>query len=392
METPVQRRPRPIPFAEQSERQVAGKFIAVSRIFWTDENRERAWLLTIGLFFSLLAVLAVDIAINRWHSFLFNALERREAERAGYAVALLPVLVLFGAGAGVCVVLTRERLQARWREALTRHLVNRWMAANTFRAIQTGGIEPANPEYRIADDVRMALDPLVDFAIGLFSAILGAAAFIGILATVGGAIQVTVLGTHFAIPAFMAIAALIYGVITSCLALWVGKPLVSAVAHRNDAEASLRFALTHVREHAGTVARENGADSARNAAHGVYDNVVQRWLAMIRIHGRLTWITNGSGVLVPLLPLALATPKYLAGDLSLGDLASLAAAFVKVQSAITWLADNFRFVAQWYASAGRVIELIDAMDAVQDTPPVPLPAKAPGYAQAASAKMPAAAD
>ncbi|MGL4325744.1 MAG: SbmA/BacA-like family transporter [Beijerinckiaceae bacterium] len=369
---------RPLPFAQQSERHVASKFIAASSIFWRDAYAARAWLLTIGLFFSLMAVLAVDLSINRWHSFLFNALEKRDADRAWTAVWLLPLLVLFGAGAGVCVVLTRERLQARWRESFTRLLMNRWMGNKTFRAIQAQGIEPANPEYRMADDVRMALDPLVDFAIGLFSAILGAAAFIGILATIGGSMTLTIGGTPFNIPAFMAIAALIYGVTMSSLAIWIGKPLVSAVANRNDAEARLRFELTRVREHAERVARENEGEAAQTSANSVYDNVVARWLAMIRIHGRLTWITNGSGVLVPLLPLALATPKYLAGDLSLGDLASLAAAFVKVQSAITWLADNFRFVAQWYASAGRVVELLDAMDCATPYEAVaaPLPAHA----------------
>lgn len=365
MESTKQRGARPVPFGDQSERMVAGKFLAGSAVFWRDAHRRRAWLLTIGLFCSLLAVLGVDIAINRWHSFMFNALEKRDAGNAGFAVTLLPLLVIFGAGAGVCVLLTRERLQARWRESFTGFLIDRWMGAHTFRTIQTEGIEPPNPEYRIADDVRMALDPLVDFAIGLFSAILGAAAFIGILASVGGSMRLTIGGVTIAIPAFMAIAALLYGVLMSSLAIWVGRPLVRAVANRNDSEARLRFALTHVREHAEHVARDDGALAARDAAQSVYANVVERWLAMIKIHGRLTWITNGSGVLVPLLPLALATPKYLAGDLSLGDLASLTAAFVKVQSAITWLADNFRFVAQWYASAGRVVELVDAMDAVE---------------------------
>lgn len=364
METTEQHVARPVPFGDQSERMVAGKFLAASAVFWRDAHRRRAWLLTIGLFCSLLAVLGVDIAINRWHSFMFNALEKRDARNAGFAITLLPLLVIFGAGAGVCVLLTRERLQARWRESFTGFLINRWMGARTFRTIQTEGIEPPNPEYRIADDVRMALDPLVDFAIGLFSAILGAAAFIGILASVGGSMRLSIGSTTIAIPAFMAIAALSYGILMSSLAIWVGRPLVRAVANRNDSEARLRFALTHVREHAEHVAREDGALAARDAVQGVYANVVERWLAMIKIHGRLTWITNGSGVLVPLLPLALATPKYLAGDLSLGDLASLTAAFVKVQSAITWLADNFRFVAQWYASAGRVVELIDAMNAV----------------------------
>ncbi|MGL5735344.1 MAG: SbmA/BacA-like family transporter [Beijerinckiaceae bacterium] len=364
MDTEAHAPARLTPFAQQAQRDVAMKFLRASSVFWRDAHAKRAWLFTVGLFFSLLAVLAVDLSINRWHSYMFNALEKRDGDRALTAIGLLPVLVFFGAAAGVCVGLTRERLQARWRESFSRLLINLWIGGNTFRRIQQEDYEPANPEYRIADDVRMALDPLVDFAIGLFSAILGAAAFIGILWSVGGAMRVSIGGTTLSIPGFMALAAVIYGIAMSALALWIGRPLVVAVANRNDAEAGLRFELTRTREHAARLAEAGRGEEKRTTAQTVYDNVVARWLAMIRIHGRLTWITNGSGVLVPLLPLALATPKYLAGDLSLGDLASLAAAFVKVQSAITWLADNFRFVAQWYASAGRVVELLDAFAAV----------------------------
>ncbi|MET0605296.1 MAG: hypothetical protein ABWZ80_02470, partial [Beijerinckiaceae bacterium] len=166
------------------------------------------------------------------------------------------------------------------------------------------------------------------------------------------------------IPAFIVIAALIYGDADSIIAVYIGRPLVSSVARRNEAEAKLRFELTRLREHAAKVAAENGGATARSSIADVYDLVVERWISMIWLHARLTWVTNGSGVLVPLLPLVLATPKYLAGDLSWGDLASLAAAFVKVLTAIAWLVDNFRQVAQWYASAGRVVDLLDAMDLV----------------------------
>lgn len=354
--------PGPPSFADQRESVVAKKFMALALRFWTEAARRRALVLSLGLFLGLLAVLAVDVAVNRWQSALFNALERRDAERTGFVILLLPLIVAGGAAAGVWVVWTREVLQARWREWVTARLVERWTEKGRYRRIQTLGVEPANPEYRIADDVRMALDPLVDFAIGLFSAILGAATFIGILWIVGGAMTVTIGGATFAIPAFMVLAVLLYGVGVSALAILVGRPLVNRVARRNEAEAKLRFELTRLREHAGKVAAEDGGLAARAAIGEVYGTVIARWIAMIRLHARLTWVTNGSGVLVPLLPLALAAPKYLAGELSWGDLASLAAAFMKVQTAIAWLVDNFRQVAQWYASAGRVVDLIDAME------------------------------
>ena len=92
-----------------------------------------------------------------------------------------------------------------------------------------------------------------------------------------------------------------------------------------------------------------------------YDSLVERWLAMIRQRGRLTWITNGSGALVPVVPLLLAAPKYLSGEMSLGGVVQVAAAFVAVQNAFNWLLDNFMRIAEWLAAARRVNELADAL-------------------------------
>ena len=51
--------------------------------------------------------------------------------------------------------------------------------------------------------------------------------------------------------------------------------------------------------------------------------------------------TNGSSALVPIVPLLLAAPKYLAGEMTLGGVVQVAAAFVAVQNACNWLFDNF---------------------------------------------------
>jgi putative ATP-binding cassette transporter len=91
---------------------------------------------------------------------------------------------------------------------------------------------------------------------------------------------------------------------------------------------------------------------------------VARWLAIVRQHGRLTWITNSSGPMIPIVPLLFAAPKYFSGELTLGEVTQLAGAFVQVQMAISWLVDNYNRVAECYASARRVLVLVDACDAI----------------------------
>jgi putative ATP-binding cassette transporter len=87
-------------------------------------------------------------------------------------------------------------------------------------------------------------------------------------------------------------------------------------------------------------------------------------MAIVWRHGHLTWITNSSGPMIPIVPLLFAAPKYLAGELSLGQVTQLAAAFIQVQIAISWVVDNYNRVAEWYASARRVLDIVTASDAI----------------------------
>jgi putative ATP-binding cassette transporter len=345
---------------------VAKAFLSFSGGFWRGETARNAWLLTLGLATCLIASVGATAALNWWNRLFFDALERRDAETAGIAVLAFLAIIAVMAAIGVGIVLTRETLQVRWRAWLVGRLVERWVGNARFYHLNVLGTEPANPEYRIADDSRWATEPLTDLAIGLLSAVVGAATFISILWVVGGSYTLHVFGTSVTIPAYMVVVSLAYGAIASGLMLLVGRPLVGYVGQKNAAEGYFRFALTRLRENGESVALMRGGPSERAILGEAYGTVVQRWLSIVRRHGHLTWITNSSGPMIPIVPLLFAAPKYLAGEMSLGQVTQLAAAFVQVQIAISWIVDNYNRIAEWYASARRVMDVVDACDHADD--------------------------
>ncbi len=330
--------------------------------WWRGVTARQAFRLTGALALCLLANIGANLALNGWNRAFFDALERRDGAMLGTLVPVFGGLVLAIAGIGVLIVMARETLQVRWRAWLVGRLTERWLSGGRFYRLPLSGREPANPEYRIADDSRMATEPVVDFVIGLTHAVLTALAFVGVLWSVGGSLTVNLGGQSLVVPAYLMLAALAYGAAASALTLHVGRPLIAAVARRNEAEARLRFELTRVRESAESVAMIGGEGAERRVIDATYRGVVERWLKVVGLHARLTWITNASGALVPVIPLFLAMPKYLSGELSLGAVTQLAAAFTQVQVAIAWLVDNYKQVAQWHASAERVLALSDAME------------------------------
>ncbi len=348
-----------------SDWQVAKSFARLTGGFWRGSSAGKAWFWSISLASAIILSVFANVTVNRWNGWFFDALEKKDGESALIAMAVFPVLVLIAAGLGVVILVSRETFQVHWRAWVTAKLADGWIGERRFYRLGLSGYEPANPEYRIADDVRWATEPVVDFAIGLLSAVITAITFIGILWTIGGALTVEAHGRTFEIPAYMVLAAIIYAVLVSGLITWVGRPLPRLIAARNEGEARLRFSLMRIRDHGETIALSRSETGERRAVAATYDSLVGRWLAMIRQRGRLTWITNGSGALVPVVPLLLAAPKYLSGEMSLGDVVQVAAAFVAVQNAFNWVLDNFMRIAEWLASARRVNELALALGALE---------------------------
>jgi vitamin B12/bleomycin/antimicrobial peptide transport system ATP-binding/permease protein len=94
-------------------------------------------------------------------------------------------------------------------------LIDRWITHGRYYQLNLVRGDHANPEYRIADDVRVATESPVDFVSGVTQAFLSAAAFIAVLWTLGGAKDLNIAGAHLHIPGFLVFAALIYALLAS---------------------------------------------------------------------------------------------------------------------------------------------------------------------------------
>ncbi len=344
----------------------AAAFLKRSSVFWSGSERSTAWFWSLGALGLIFANLAVNVGINRWNKFFFDALEKKDGSALFSSIVTITILIAVGAGFAVAMVRCRMTLQVKWRQWLTGDVLNKWLSEQRYYRLAVTDDNQINPEYRIADDLRMASEPVVEFVIGFVNALLVAVTFVGILFWVGGSITVELGGTSIWIPGYIAIAAIFYAVGTSALTYLIGSPLVQRVASKNEGEAQFRYELTRVRENSESIALINGAEDEGKRLNETFAVVADRWINVIRQHCQLTWLLNGNAFFAPILPVLLATPKYLAGELTLGSVMQLAAAFTAVLAALNWFADNFIRLAEWSASANRVDELYNALDEMDD--------------------------
>jgi len=342
-------------------------FAAVALPFWRGEARSTAWRLTLTVAALVVANVAVLYAVNRWNKAFFDALEHREVAAIGSLIAVFGGLVAVGGLVNLVLAHRRIGLQAEWRRWLTGTLVGRWLDDRTYYKLEVASGDFDTPEARLSEDLKQSLAPIVDMAVGLFNALLAAATFIGVLAFVGGTLDLPVAGAIQSIPFGFVVLAALYAATMSTLTWVIGRPLIAAVEETNAAEASLRFELTRVRESAESIALVQGeAEEQRRLGDTIASLAATIW-GIARNHGRITALINVNSVLLPVVPLLFGAPKYMSGAMSLGELMQTAAAFVQVQLAFNWVMDNFIALAGWRAAANRLVVLVGAIEELDRT-------------------------
>jgi len=211
--------------------------------FWGAAGGRRSWLLSGAILLLILLNLAASYGMNIWNRAIFDALEKRDASTVFFvSMVYFPLL-----GASVCLVVAqvyaRMTTQRRWREWLTHHLLDRWLVNGRYYQLHLVHGDHKNPEYRIADDIRLATDSPVDFATGVTTAVLSAATFIAVLWTIGGSLSFSVAGIEITIPGFLVIAAVAYAVLASGSMVFIGHRFVTVSENKNQSEAELRYVL-----------------------------------------------------------------------------------------------------------------------------------------------------
>src|SRR6202171_6489845 len=264
--------------AEQARKDyLLTRFWISARGFWGTNGDRLAWILSFGLLVLIVANVGFQYGINVWNRAIFDALEKRDSATVFYLTAVFFPLAIGSVALGMAQVVARMGIQRRWRAWLTNSGLSRWLTNGRYYQLNLVSGDHQNPEYRIAEDLRVATDSPVDFAAGVTSAFLSATTFIVVLWTIGGALTVTVAGSTITIPGFLVIAAVLYAAIASGSIMTIGRRFVQVSEDKNQAEAEYRYTLTRVRENGESIALPGGEQAERDGIDRSFGNVLRQW-------------------------------------------------------------------------------------------------------------------
>lgn len=352
---------------EEDDRQfLLARFWESALGFWRKGGGKGARFWTFAMFAIATIDLGVHYEYNQWYRVMFDALDKKDAPRVVHESLIFVPIILSVIAVAMSATWAKLTTQRLWRDWLNGHVLDRWLYSGRYYQLNMLPGDHQNPEYRIAEDLRNSCDAPIEFAVGIYSAVLTAITFIGVLWFIGGALTIPLGGERtIAVPGFLVIAAAIYAVVASGAMAFIARRFVGISERKEQAEAEYRYGLTRLRENGESIALLGGEDEERHGLNLTFANVIERWRDIMKEYVRTTFVSQASRGFVPIIPILLCAPKYVAGEMSLGEVMQASSAFVIVQTAFGWLVDNYPRLADWTASARRLASLLLALDRLE---------------------------
>ncbi len=296
---------------------------------------------------------------NYWQRALFDALEQRTVRGVLVQVAVFAVIFTASIVVTGAHLLVKRWLQLDWRDWLTEELVGHWLGKSRHYRLRFSTGEHDNPDQRIAEDIRIATESAIALGHTLVYSLMILALFIDILWSVSGAIVLP--GTNIRWPGYMVPLAFAYAGVGSVFGWMVGRPLVRTTNALQTAEATFRFGLSRTREHAEEIALLHGEPMERVGSSDRFRHIVKDFNRQSLAYLWIVSFGTGYGALLPVFPILIAAPQYIAGMMTLGVLMQAAQAFQRLTSALSWPVDNLGEIARCRASADRVLALHESL-------------------------------
>lgn len=345
------------------------QFMKLAGPFWYSENKLVIRIETILLVVLTLMQIGLAVIITQWNAALFDALEQRSL--AGVKAQIGVLLLIFGASITVTTahLLIKRRLLIGWRTWLTEKVITKWMHKGSHYQISLlPQIDHDNPDGRIAEDIRIATEDAIALSHSLFYSLLMLGSFTKILWGISGKVVFDFGFVSIPVTGYLVWISVSYAVCASILGWWMGKPMTKATHARQTKEANFRHELIDTQANSQAIALNRGENKEQERLLDSFQAIIATYAQQTAAWKQIQIFTSGYSVTSMALPILVASPRYIAGAISLGMLMQSVQAFQHMVSALSWPVDNMAQIAKWRTSVERVLGLVNALDHLEQDP------------------------
>jgi vitamin B12/bleomycin/antimicrobial peptide transport system ATP-binding/permease protein len=346
-------------------RSTLGKAWALSKPYWSSEERWVARGLLAAVIGLALFMVFLDVQFNTWQNGFYNALKEKHIEDFWVLIFWFSFLAsVYIAVAGYNRYLNML-LQIRWRRWLTDKYLDGWLKDRVHYRVELKGYGTDNVDQRIQEDLKEFARLTMELGLDLLSSVVTLVTFAHILWKLSGPITIPIGADGITIHGYMMWVALLYAIVGSFLTHKVGSSLTNLNFNQQRFEANFRFNLIRIRENSESIASYGGENDEKRSLTSRFGDVWSNFRQLMDVTKALTWFVIGYRQIAIIFPVMVVAPRYFAGKIEFGAIFQTSSAFGEVQRALSWFVTAYGEIAQWRATLNRLTSFHEAIAAAR---------------------------
>jgi putative ATP-binding cassette transporter len=370
------------------------QFWRVTGDYFKGPDSIKVWVWLAGLLLSVVTGVRIDVLLSFQGNDMMTSFQViaaglgngdaavRDSGKDGFwfSIVVFAILATIHVARVMLDLFLMQRFMLRWRAWLTDRMTDDWLDGKAYYRARFIDDTIDNPDQRIQTDIDIftaGVGPLPNtpnntsaatLLFGAISSITSMISFTAILWNLSGTLTLPFVGVD--VPRAMFWLLLAYVLFATIIAFWIGRPIIWLSFNNEKFNAAFRYALVRLRDASEAVAFYRGELAERTGLRQRFAPVVDNYKRYVsRMIGFYGWNLTMSQIIV-LPPYILQFPRFLAGDIKLGDMTQSASAFGSIQDGLSFFRNAYDQFAGYRAAIIRLHGLVVANEEGRELPEV----------------------
>ncbi|MEH1951655.1 MAG: ATP-binding cassette domain-containing protein [Nostoc sp.] len=313
----------------------------------------RAW----GMLILLLLLIIIFVGINAGNTFIHRYLidviiQEKDYSKftstiSIYAVGIVSITLLLGFNKFV-----RRQIALDWYQWLEKNTLNKYLKNRAYYKINFKA-DIDNPDQRLSQEIEPITSSAINFSATFLEKALEMMTFLVII---------------WSISQQIAIAMIIYTLICNFIGGYLNQEFIKINQAELESKGDYSYALTHVRNHAESIAFYQGEQQEFNIIQRRFLNLIKNIQRKIGWERNQAIFNRGYRGAIELGMLLVLAPLYIKGDIDFGQVGQATTASYQFAGALEELIREFGVSGRFSSYVERLSEFSDALEEVSKQP------------------------
>ncbi|BAY50312.1 ABC transporter-related protein (plasmid) [Scytonema sp. HK-05] len=270
----------------------------------------------------------------------------------------IKLLIIYGVGLLLATLLVgfskfiRKQIALDWYQWLNNQILSKYLSNRAYYKINFNS-DVDNPDQRLSQEIEPLASNALSFSATYLEKLLEMTAFLIIL---------------WSISQQVAVILIIYTVIGNLIAVYLSQELIKINQEELESKADYNYCLTHIRNHAESIAFFQGEKQESNIIKRKFSHLVKDAQRKINWERNQDLFKRGYQAAIQIFPFIVLGPLEIRGEMEFGEVTQAAIACNLFANALAELINEFGTSGRFSSYAERLAELSGALSAVTKQP------------------------